>query len=184
MIEPPFKLTKTHQIAIWNHMTEHAAFKFQDVLKAGACTEYACRKFWDGLRASGVLKECGRDGRQKTYTVMDSAQAETWRKAHRTSQEGMLWQAMRSQRVFTLPDLTASLIGADHAPTEETTRKYVQWLMRAGYLKVLEKQRQGVRPAKYQLIKNTGPLPPEPKRRLTINDRNLDRVVYVEGAQL
>ena len=76
----------------------------------------------------------------------------------------------------------AALAGSDAPVIEADARKFCSVLLDAGYLKVVQKARSHTdRPAIYLLVNNTGPLPPEIKRRQIVIDANQDRVVHVGG---
>ena len=67
------------------------------------------------------------------------------------------WQSMRMLRQFSIPDLVATAeIGAENAA------KYVRGLERAGYLRVGQPQRAGVKAghAIYRLVRDSGPRAP------------------------
>lgn len=68
-----------------------------------------------------------------------------------------IWQSMRIMRIFTLPDLVAT---ADAG--KANARKYIRGLMRAGYLTVAKKKREGSKGGyeAYHLVRDSGPRAP------------------------
>lgn len=78
------------------------------------------------------------------------------------------WIAMRILRLFSLSDLQISV-----EISEENVKKYVRYLLEAGYLRVTRKRLNGSTDCNtYQLIRNSGPLAPVPRRDKTVFDPN------------
>lgn len=85
---------------------------------------------------------------------------------HRTR----MWRAMRMLRGFTVPDLEATAeVRNSHAA------KYVRALVNGGYVRIRQAKRNGTAGghAVYQLVRNTGPLPPRIGKH-GVQDPNLD----------
>lgn len=71
-----------------------------------------------------------------------------------------IWQAIRFLKKFTFEELEAT--------TEQSyphVRRYVRRLLGAGYLRLVESVKEAGR-NEYRLIRDTGPLPPLPRRNL------------------
>lgn len=88
-----------------------------------------------------------------------------------------IWQTMRSMGVFTARDVAVwSSVDGDEV-SHEAAHRYIQHLLGAGYLRVRETARPGVRPARFQLIINSGPKPPVLKRIQAIYDPNTGEII-------
>lgn len=95
-----------------------------------------------------------------------------------------IWRSMRMLKTFTPADLVI------HSTTDTvevqlaTAKKYCAMLLKAGYLRVLEKAVPGgKRQARYRLIRDSGPLPPQIQSVKQVYDQNLRRVMYTPEAR-
>jgi len=184
MIKPPYALSTDLEHEIWAYLNVHPKVSLSELRNVHSSSQQALNQFWNRLRHTRALKPIGRIGMTPYYTIMDPSQAEALHKALRQGVEGKIWTTMRVHGEFTPDDLLASLMAPENAVTLRDIRTYCQRLTKAGYLRVLRKHIEGKRSARYRLIRNTGPLPPTPKRRMVIIDLNEDRAVYVEGTNL
>lgn len=92
---------------------------------------------------------------------------------------GQLWRAMYMGRDFTYSDLIHS---ASIEIPEATAKDYCKRLLAAGYLKVLIKaDPHKARPAKYRLIRHSGPAAPQVQRVRQIYDPNTGAVYPAEA---
>ncbi len=91
-----------------------------------------------------------------------------------------IWQSMRILRRFTLADLIASA-----ESTRTNTQKYVQQLRAKGYVRVIQARRSGFpgEDAVYQLVRNTGPLPPRIGKQ-GLHDPNIEPTTPEPGDRL
>ena len=72
----------------------------------------------------------------------------------------LLWQSMRVLREFTIVDLVTTA-----ESTKRNAQQYVQALTRARYLRQTSTKRSTtLNPARFRLIRNTGPLAPRAGR--------------------
>lgn len=94
-----------------------------------------------------------------------------------------MWNTMRRLDSFTpkdieiysnTPDVEVSLIAAEN---------YCRILLKAGYLRVVEKAKPPRKMARYSLIDDTGPTAPAVRREPQIYDPNENRVRYLEGGK-
>lgn len=90
-----------------------------------------------------------------------------------------LWRGMYMQKEFTYLDL---LDTTSTSISVETAKSYCQMLLATGYLRVLEKADpvRG-RIARYRLIRNNGPKPPQIQRVKRVYDPNTREVFMPEG---
>ena len=100
-----------------------------------------------------------------------------------TSPHANIWRAMRAMPKFTARDIAMVAATASQPVTEQDVSKYAQLLVRGGYLRATRKAKAG-RPAVYQLVADTGPEAPTPKRVQCIYDPNKDGLSYVAGDQV
>lgn len=89
-----------------------------------------------------------------------------------------LWRSMRMMGQFTPRDLAAHSTTDTVSVEEDTAKSYCAMLLKAGYLRVLQKAVPGKRQATYKFVRNTGPQPPKIQRVKQVYDPNLGRVTY------
>ncbi len=167
---------------VWGFLTAHLRVTREDVRQACSGSNGSIDVYLDNLYAEGVLQACGRDGKKTVYTVHKPEDIATVTAKRRTSPEGAIWRSMRIMREFSPVDIEVALIGSDAGDLRKI-QTYCSLLVRAGYLRVLRKAGK-VRPARYRLIRDTGPLPPQEKRLPVVIDRNEDRIVFAKGERL
>lgn len=99
-----------------------------------------------------------------------------------------MWRSARMLRSFGAHDLAIHSTTPSVTVTDEAAQKFCHVLLKGGYLKVLRKanfKRAGksmVRThAIYQLVRNTGPMPPVERRVVAVWDPNLGEYVQVAG---
>lgn len=85
---------------------------------------------------------------------------------------GQAWTTMRILRTFSLPDLERSA-----EISESNAKKYVQRLLKVGYLQLVQQRINGSRECNvYCLVRNFGPLAPVPRRDGTVFDPNINKL--------
>ncbi|WP_039017321.1 hypothetical protein [Halocynthiibacter namhaensis] len=89
-----------------------------------------------------------------------------------------MWRTIRMVNQFNPRDLALQSSTDEVGVTEATARTYCTMLLKAGYLRVLQKAVPNKRQAIYKLIRNTGPLPPQIQRVKQVYDPNIKEVVY------
>jgi hypothetical protein len=93
-----------------------------------------------------------------------------------------MWRAMRIHKAFDFRDIARAATLPPVVVSEETARKYVDALYRAGYLQQLRAPtRQAA--GQYRLLRDTGPHAPAITRRRCVLDRNTGAFVDLESAQ-
>lgn len=171
------------QREVWGFLESHMRVRREDVRQACSGSKHSINVYLDQLYAEGVLQSCGKDRRQTVYTVHEPRDLTRMTAARRASTEGAIWRTIRIMREFSPPDIEAALIGTSVDAEAAQIQSYCTLLVRAGYLRVLRKAGK-VRPARYRLLRDTGPLPPQEKRLPVVIDGNEDRIVYAKGERL
>lgn len=102
------------------------------------------------------------------------------RRPVRNSLQARLWRAMRVKGKFTIPALL-ELAARDEKNPRHAAEKFIGALERAGYLLRLSRREPGTSPTsngfvRWSLIKDTGDLPPMPRRDGTLYDPNTGEV--------
>lgn len=92
-----------------------------------------------------------------------------------------MWRSMRMIGQFTPHDIAVHSNTDTVAVTEATAKAYCSMLLRAGYLRVVQKAIPRKRQATYKFIRNTGPLPPQIQRVKQVYDPNIRQVTYYPG---
>ncbi len=93
-----------------------------------------------------------------------------------------MWRSMRMMKQFTPRDLMAHSTTDTVSVAEDTAKRYCSMLLKAGYLRVIQKAVPRQRQATYKLLRNTGPLPPQIQRVKQVFDPNICEVTYYPGA--
>ncbi|ANT39883.1 Phage protein [Rhodovulum sp. P5] len=88
-----------------------------------------------------------------------------------------MWRSMNMMGEFSALDLAVHSTAGDVTVTEATAKSYCTALLKAGYLRVVQKARPGVRPAIYRLVRKTGPRAPQIQRVKQVWDPNLGAVM-------
>lgn len=104
------------------------------------------------------------------------------------SAEENMWRSARMLKSFGAHDLAIHSTTPAVTVTDEAAQRFCQVLLKGGYLKVLRKAnfkkagKSMVRThAIYQLVRNTGPMPPVERRVTAVFDPNLGEYVQVAG---
>jgi DNA-binding MarR family transcriptional regulator len=93
-----------------------------------------------------------------------------------------MWRSMRMLGQFSPRDLALHSTTDTVTVTDTTARSYCSMLLKAQYLRVLQKAVPGKRQATYKFIRNTGPKPPQIQRVKQVFDPNIGEVTYYPGA--
>lgn len=93
-----------------------------------------------------------------------------------------MWRSMRMLGQFTPRDIMVHSTTDTVSVTEATSKSYCSMLLKARYLRVVQKAVPGQRQATYKFIRNTGPLPPQIQRVKQVFDPNIREVTYYPGA--
>lgn len=183
MSTPNFTPKDDIEKAMWGYIASKESVTHADIKGAVDVTDYKRTNFVAKLKRDGLLKKCGKRGIHDLFTVHD---AEALRKndtEKRQSPQGGMWAGMRVLGNFTPIEIHKAILQRHPDITEMTVTKYCQQLLKAEYLRVVQTAKIGVRPARYRLIKDTGPLPPQVKHKQVIIDGNSGEVAHVEGTQ-
>lgn len=180
--EADFEAEKQKMMAF---MEAHDEFTRKEVLDHVGGPTGRRKNFLATLRSRGTLRQRRRVGTTIYYTLQDPTKLMERAAEKRATPEGAMWTSIRVMRQFTLADIVTSLAATENAVDEAAAQKYCTSLLAAGYVKVTLKARPAQkRPAQYQLVRDTGPLPPHVKRMQVVIDANTDRVAHVHGARL
>jgi len=173
--------------AIWGAIRAQGAASFTVASIVGACGAHqkTCRDYLKGLTAAGYIEQ---------VSAPDELPA-TWRmvrdighEAPRVRPDGsnvtqgkateQLWRGMFMLKEFSFRDLIET---ASVEIPEETAKAYCKMLLATGYLRVLTKAAPHAgRIARYRLIRNNGPKPPQIQRVKRVFDPNTLEVFMPE----
>ncbi|MEM1077427.1 MAG: FaeA/PapI family transcriptional regulator [Pseudomonadota bacterium] len=175
--------TTDNEDAVWDALIHGAPITTAEIAEKTALAEGTVRKYlnrWEDQKR--VKRE--QEGAAALWRLRGPVEYEGVSALPSSPQEA-IWRSMRVLKRFSQADLSLALKGVPSCPSEVLLRAYIQALLRAGYLKVLVKARpaRGIA-ARYQLLRDTGPLPPDVKNREVVVDQNDQRVVAVKGARL
>lgn len=164
---------------------QDATFGVADVARASRASNKSARDYLTALTAAGFLRMANEGDGPARWAIQRNPGHEAPRLradgaavTHGTVTE-QLWRGMCMLRRFDYRDLieTASVEIA-----EETARDYCKHLLAAGYLRVVAKASPSAgRIARYQLVRDTGPHPPQIRRVKQVYDPNLQAVFGLEA---
>lgn len=176
--------TDPQELQIWRFLNKHPRFTYADVAAACQVSSWKLTNYLRKLRRQKIVKPCGREGATHFYTIFDGKDVQAFAAKKRGVKEGAIWQAIRMLGVFTSDELRTALISIPEQITAEQIQAYCTTLAQAKYLIVLERAKPGKRPARYRLVKNTGPLPPVKRKLTVVVDGNEDRIVHAQGERI
>lgn len=120
---------------------------------------------------------------RKVYRLTPKAQelkrAKETEKTRVQNPLGNMWLAMRHLPSFTFRDICMHATTDKISVSETEAREYCMALSKAGYLRV-EAKANGKSLARYRLIRNTGPTPPELCRVQAVFDRNRNSIKVID----
>ena len=90
-----------------------------------------------------------------------------------------MWRTLRMMRAASPRDIAAHASVGRNPVTEKKASEFCRMLLKAGYLRIVETGKPGVRPPRYRLIRDTGPLPPLERRIAAVWDVNLGEFTYL-----
>lgn len=162
--------------AVWTRACTLETFTcFQLMADTGAC-EDRVRQLLKGWKSTGKIEDGGRGlGRRKIYRTIKVRKRLSLSSA---TPHGNMWRTMRHSKVFTIMDVQMCANTNEVPVDEDAARKYCHLLVVGDYLRVQQKAVPGRRPAIYQLVKDTGPKPPRPKRISGIWDENNGKFIH------
>lgn len=174
---------------IWEQVRQQAGvFTVSDIEDATGADRKTIRDYLACLAAGEYVQHSpAPHGQQASYKLIKN----TGFHAPRLRRDGtpvvqgqateQLWRGMYMLKTFTFQDLieTASI----QIP-EGTVKAYCKMLLATGYLKVVKKASpKDGRIAKYRLVRNDGPKPPQIQRVKQVYDPNTDTVYQPEATE-
>jgi len=163
---------------VWEAMRRRQSFTIKDIVADTHVPRRAVTTYASKLVAAGHLRRISLTETEQglRYQMVGQPGPATPADDGQRSPEGKIWVAARILGHFTL-DLIACVAEVD--ATE--VRRYLNWLEKAGYVRVT---RRGRKIESYTFIpaRYSGPKPPQVQRITQIFDANLGRVVWPGGA--
>lgn len=142
-------------------------------------SEVRIRKFIQAWIDDGKVAFIGQGPkRRKIYEVSAIRTPEEEPKG--TPQTNM-WRTMRKARIFSAVDVELMSRTGEVDVNSVMAKKYCRLLCNAGYLNAEVKAVPGKQQAVYRLIRDTGPIPPQPRRVRAVWDGNLGEFTHVAG---
>lgn len=160
------------------------SFTYDDLLEVADLSIYKRQSFVSHLMAVGRVIQIEHIGRRKAFTVLTRQRWRRLRAEQRKSAPGLMWTAMRRQKVFGPAEILSFIEASSPLTKIKEVKRYCSDLQVAGYLKVEKKARADGRMATYRLVRDTGPLPPVIRSLRCVVDGNTDKVAYVAGDRL
>ncbi len=174
--------------SIWPLIRDRRVVTVGEIASKLALDRKTVSGFLNALENSGRLSGTNPGGREaRVYTLVNDTGPELPRVradgSEVTAGRGteQLWRTMKILPNFTIVELAAAASTSVRVIAHGQAEDYVRWLLRAEYLIVTVRGRPH-RPARYRLVRNTGPLPPMIQRMPQVWDQNLKQVVWTGGA--
>jgi len=92
-----------------------------------------------------------------------------------------IWRSMRMLKEFSPLDIQAHASTGKVTVKINTVKAYCTTLTKAGYLRVSQKAKPPRTQARYRIIRDTGPYPPQIQSTKQLFDPNLNEVTYRTG---
>ena len=180
--------------AIWTAIRKvggnGAPFTSAEIAALAAANGKTVRDYLKGLTAAGYLAICTEEASEPGSVARWRLVRDIGHEAPRIRSDGsavtqglvteQMWRGMYILKEFTYLDLieTASV----EIPVE-TARAYCKMLLATGYLRVVRKaEPTSGRIARYRLIRNNGPKPPQIQRVKSVFDPNSNEI-FLPGDQ-
>ena len=172
------------QQAIWDEIRKLKGFTITDLwgvvdMKRGSIIDYVKR-----LIAGEYVVRSNNFSTSSRYHLVKDAGVH----APRLTKEGKpvtqgggtqnMWRTMRMLKQFSPRDLAVHSNTDTVSVTDLTARSYCSMLLKAGYLRVLQKAVPGKNQATYKFVRDTGPKAPQIQRVKQVYDPNLNEVTY------
>ncbi len=175
---PTTKPRTDQERKIWQFISAHRHFTNGDVMAAFPENPLETMGFLRALRAARVVKFWGREKTSIFYTVHSPKEQRAAAKDLRSSTEGAIWSAIRIKRRFRPLELHQALLPTLPDLSLNEVTRYCRTLTKAGYIKPPKPTKKITRETPFNLVNNTGPLPPQSQRVTVIVDPNEDRISY------
>ncbi|MGR3481658.1 hypothetical protein [Salipiger marinus] len=147
----------------WGLVKGLAEIHWTDLADKGIA-ERTAKKFLQRWERNGRIRFSRRDDQHRKFFVDVEKAIPVIAPAspgdQAASPEGNMWRAMRRLGAFTPTDVAAHSNAGGVEVSLDKARAYCRQLLGAEYLRVRVTAIPGRRDARYQLIRDTGPLPP------------------------
>lgn len=168
---------------IWAYLQANTRVTNKDIEANTGASHWKRVNYVNKLRHEKIVRVVDRVDNQLVFSAHDDVSVQQIAAQKRGTVEGAIWSAIRILKVFTADDLQSSLTTARPNMKVEQIKRYCSDLLKAEYLVVVEKARPPHRLARYRLVHNSGPLPPQRRRIAVLIDGNDDRLVQLEGVR-
>lgn len=190
MARRPAHLMNAPREAIWAYLRTQGekSITVAQIVSATGLDRKSVSDYLDGLTSAGYLKRLPDIGnRVRGWQLIHDIGVE----APRVRRDGsavtqglvneQLWRSMCILKEFSFEDLIQT---ATVAIPAETARAYCKVLLATGYLRVSRKaQPTKGRIARYRLVRNNGPRPPQVQRVKQVYDPNTQEVYMIGAGQ-
>lgn len=169
------------QANVWQQALEIKTFTVAELTVAAGQPVATVRHLVTGWCRDGYLSEAGRQDTQgpsaTRYEVSETVPRPFGPKDKR------IWQAMRHNPKFSAFDIAVFASIPEDMVTADEVQRYIRTLLDAGYVRQTTKRKKGKTPARYHLIRNTGPNPPVTKRITTLWDPNTGDLMPTQSSR-
>lgn len=173
------RMSENYEIA-WARACELGRFRFADLIDTTGMALSTIQRWVMQWRMDGKVKVNGRSDAGQVFEVIEGLRAGAVRQPSREGPMEKLWRAMRMMREFTAIDLASHACTMDVLVSESDAEEYCRLLARGEYLRVRAKETP-TRPARYRLVRDTGPRPPRLRQVRGIYDPNTEEFAQFAG---
>jgi Fic family protein len=146
------------------------SFSVEELQNLADVSRSSAQRYVKELLHDGLLKivKQRRNGDRggDVYKLTQTLPLPNWKEEQ--SSRNHIWSTIRILQTFTLPDLLI-----DPKVSESSVKKYIKYLLKVEYLKIIEPRLNGSKSYnRYLLIRNSGPIAPIICRDDTVFDPN------------
>lgn len=182
-----FQRTKLNNRShLWELAKVHEVFTAFDLSAAERCSVETVRAAIKDWKRWGYVEKVGKRGKRDLFQITKKTGTPpvTDREGsvvNNISPEESMWFVLRKAGVFDHRDIAMQANTNRVSVSRDEARNYCQFLLEAGYLRVERKADGRGRLARYRLIKDTGPKPPQAGRVKAVYDPNLHKITVLKG---
>lgn len=172
---------KVTRVLCWNAALRLVEFNYRELSEAAYLTHHQVAHFVQGwLKTGEVVRLPVSSTEPLRFQVQNIDMVRPKPGLHESAAANM-WTAMRGLRSFSPRDIAVHATSDLTSVSREQAQAYCQMLVRAGYLRVVEKAIPPHRDAVYRLVRNTGPFAPVERRIRAVYDENLQKIAHIAG---
>lgn len=173
------RITKLMAARLWVAITAEEEFTLMELAKRAKTSVECAAIYLSHCFKHGVIEQVPTVGIISIYRKTDMV-GNIEAPGNGRTMEGKIWEAVRKSRTFTATDIAALATSETMPISPKFVADYIKMLVQCDYVR--EQRGNARKPsgaARFQLLRDTGPLPPVRKRFRVIVDPNLGEIVHM-----